>query len=53
VSHADAIRTAVAYFAGVPIDLARRLEIDPASVSVLELAPWGPRLLALNAFARL
>jgi probable phosphoglycerate mutase len=53
VSHADVIRTAIAYFIGVPIDLARRLEIDPASVSVLELAPWGPRLLALNALARL
>lgn len=48
VSHADIIRPVLAWFAGIPIDLAHRLEIAPASVSILELAEWGPRLVRLN-----
>lgn len=52
VSHADVIRMAVAHFIGMPIDLALRLEVDPASVSALELSDWGARLLALNATGR-
>jgi broad specificity phosphatase PhoE len=34
-SHGDVIRSAVAYFAGVSLDLFHRLEIRPASVSAL------------------
>ena len=48
VSHGDVIRAAVALYCGVPLDLAHRLEIGPASVSALELAPEGTRLLVLN-----
>lgn len=48
VSHADMIRLAIAYFIGLPIDLAHRLAVEPASVSVLALHPWGTTLEGLN-----
>jgi probable phosphoglycerate mutase len=37
VSHCDPIRSAIAYFLGMPLDSSLRLEISPASLSVLEL----------------
>ena len=49
VSHSDLIKAAVAYYVGMPLDLAQRLEISPASVSVLEIYPETARLLALNS----
>lgn len=48
VAHADVIKAAVAYYAGVPLDLFQRLVISPASVTVLAFGPLGPRLLRLN-----
>ncbi len=48
VSHADVIKTIVAHYVGIPLDLYRRLEIDPASLSVLQVTAQGPRLLLLN-----
>jgi len=48
ISHGDPLRCAVAYFLGIPIDLLLRFEISPASVTVLEIGSWGPRLLCLN-----
>jgi probable phosphoglycerate mutase len=48
VSHADPIRTALAYYLGMPLDFVQRLEIRPASVSEVEVNEWGPRVLALN-----
>jgi broad specificity phosphatase PhoE len=48
VSHGDAIKSAVMYYAGIAIDHLRRIEISPASVSVLEVRDWGPKLLLLN-----
>lgn len=48
VSHGDVIKVAVAHYAGVPIDLMQRIEISPASVSIVQLADHGPRVLALN-----
>ncbi|WP_207478354.1 histidine phosphatase family protein [Arenibaculum pallidiluteum] len=47
-SHADIIRSVLAFWLGMPLDLLLRLDIDPASVSRVELAPWGPRILAVN-----
>jgi probable phosphomutase (TIGR03848 family) len=49
VSHGDVIRAVLAYFLAIPLDLASRLEITPASVSVLELHAWGPRVLRVNS----
>jgi broad specificity phosphatase PhoE len=48
VSHADVLRAAISHFLGMPLDLMLRLELDPASVSIAELQPYGPRLLLLN-----
>jgi probable phosphoglycerate mutase len=47
-SHQDAIKAALAHYAGIPIDLFHRLEIHAASVSILELSDHGPRILCVN-----
>lgn len=49
VSHGDPLRAAVCFYLGMPLDLIPRIEISPASVSVLEINDWGARLTALNA----
>jgi probable phosphoglycerate mutase len=48
VSHSDIIRAALLHYAGMPIDLCARLTIDPASFSIVELEPAGPRIVAVN-----
>jgi broad specificity phosphatase PhoE len=48
VSHGDVLKAALLHYLGMPLDHFLRFEIEPASVSVLELADWGPRLLRLN-----
>lgn len=48
VSHADAIRLALVHFLGMPIDLMHRIEIRPASISVVRLAEWGSQVLLMN-----
>ena len=48
VLHADPLRAALLHFLGIPMDLFLRLEIGPASVSVLTLDEWGPRVLGVN-----
>lgn len=47
-SHADVIKAALTHYAGIPLDLFHRLEISPASVSIVELNDWGPRILKVN-----
>jgi probable phosphoglycerate mutase len=48
VSHGDPLRAVICAFAGISIDLMQRLEISPASVSVLRLTPDSVSLLRLN-----
>jgi probable phosphoglycerate mutase len=48
VSHQDTIRAGVAHYLGISLDLFHRLEIGPASVSVVQLTDWGPRILTVN-----
>lgn len=49
VSHADVIKALVAFYVSLPLDAFQRLEVAPASVSVLRLAPGSrPALLRLN-----
>jgi probable phosphoglycerate mutase len=48
VSHCDVIRAVLAHFLGMPIDLFLRLEVAPASISTVEIGPWGPRILRIN-----
>ncbi len=48
-SHADAIRAAATYYLGMPIDLVERIEIEPASLTLLRLEPFLVQVLKLNA----
>jgi len=48
VSHCDVIRALVARVIGVPLDNLLRFEVDPASISRVEIGEWGARLLSLN-----
>jgi probable phosphoglycerate mutase len=48
VSHADVLKAVLGHLLGVPLDLQHRLEVAPASVSEVELSPWGARVLAIN-----
>jgi probable phosphoglycerate mutase len=52
VSHGDVLRAAVLHYLGVPLDLFERIELEPASVSVVHLAEFGPRVLLLNDTGR-
>jgi probable phosphomutase (TIGR03848 family) len=48
VSHGDVIRGLVAHLAGIPLDLFQRLEIDPASVSVIDVGDQHVALRCIN-----
>ena len=48
VSHADVIRGALAHCLGMPLDLVLRLEVSPASTSMVAMEPCGPRVLCIN-----
>ena len=48
VSHGDVIRGIVAHFLGLPLDFIHRLQIDPASITILQLEDWGPKLRLIN-----
>jgi probable phosphoglycerate mutase len=48
-SHADVIKAALMLYLAMPLDCHGRLEISPASISVLEVADWGPRIVAVNS----
>lgn len=47
VTHADVIRALLTHYAGMPLDRMLRLEVAPASVSVVRIGP-EPRVLAVN-----
>ena len=51
VSHGDALRSALAFYLGIPLDMILRFEISPASLSVLEVSEWGARLMSMNETA--
>jgi len=48
VSHGDVLRMLVTHALGMPADFIHRIELSPASVTVLEVEDYGPRLLLLN-----
>jgi broad specificity phosphatase PhoE len=48
VSHGDVIKIAIAHFLGVHLDLFQRIEISPASISVVDVRPYGPLVLLVN-----
>ena len=49
VSHADVIKLVAAHYLGLHIDLFQRIDIAPASVTVVNVSDFGPRVLALNS----
>ena len=49
VSHGDVLRSLMAHALGMPLDLIHRLEISPASISILETGGSAPRVLLLNS----
>jgi probable phosphoglycerate mutase len=48
VSHGDPIKSIVAHATGMPLDNLDRLEISPASLSVLVAGDWGMRVFSVN-----
>lgn len=51
-SHADVIRVILAHYLGSPLDLVHRLDVLPASVSIVDLDPSGPvRVPVINHVA--
>lgn len=48
VSHADVIKSVLAYLLGIPIDMMHRLDISPAGRSVISLAGAEPMVEAVN-----
>jgi probable phosphoglycerate mutase len=48
VSHGDVIKSAIAHYTGIPLDLFHRIEISVASVSVVEVGDHGPHIFCVN-----
>jgi probable phosphoglycerate mutase len=48
VSHADVVRAVLGHVLGIAPELQGRLDIEPASVSEVEFAPWGARVVRVN-----
>lgn len=51
VSHADVIKLVLAHYLGMHLDFFQRLEIHPASVSVVAVGETGPHVVTVNSFA--
>lgn len=49
VSHGDVIKAAVMHYLAMPLDLLQRIEISPASVSVIRVSDRGAKVLRVNA----
>ena len=49
VSHADVLKLVVAHSLGVPLDLFGRIEISPASITVIHMGDSGPHVLTVNS----
>lgn len=48
VSHSDMIKAAIAFYTGMHLDLMQRLEVSPASVSIIDVYPDFSSLQLLN-----
>lgn len=47
-SHSDIIKLIVAHYLGAHIDLFQRIEISPASISIIALGPGRPHIVCVN-----
>lgn len=52
-SHADILRIAIAHYLNMPLDEFHRLQIDTASITVLNFSDEKPRLTHLNITSKL
>jgi len=52
-SHADLIKSAIAWYAGIPLDIFHRIVIDPASLSIIDLYDDTSRILLINETGRI
>lgn len=48
VSHSDIIKAAVAYYAGIHLDMFQRIDISPASVSIIDIYDETARIVLVN-----
>jgi probable phosphoglycerate mutase len=48
VSHADLIKAALAHYAGIHLDMFQRIEVSPASVSIIEVYDDTARIMLVN-----
>ena len=48
VSHADPLKAIVTYYLGLSLDDLPRFDIAPASLSRVDVEPWGARVVTLN-----
>jgi broad specificity phosphatase PhoE len=49
VGHGDPLKTVIAHYAGIPLDHMMRLELNPASISILAVHDHGPKILCVNS----
>lgn len=47
-SHADMIKSAICFYAGIHLDMFHRIEISPASLSILEIYEDTARIMLIN-----
>jgi len=47
-SHGEPLRAALIYFLGAPLECIRRIDISPASVTILQLSDWEAQFRCLN-----
>lgn len=48
VGHSDLIKATIAYYAGIHLDMFQRIEISPASVSIIEVYEETAKILLVN-----
>jgi probable phosphoglycerate mutase len=48
VSHGDPLRAVIAHFLGTSLDSVLRMEVSPASLSVIQVHEWGARVMCVN-----
>jgi probable phosphoglycerate mutase len=48
VSHADPIKSAIAHYTGMHLDLFQRVHVSPASVTVFDFHPYGVMMVKCN-----
>ncbi|MGV3771534.1 MAG: histidine phosphatase family protein [Verrucomicrobiales bacterium] len=52
-SHGDPIKLTLAHYLGIPIDLFTRIEISPASFSILGVDDYSARVFTINSISHL